>query len=570
MMKTRYVTWCCGIAAAAAIAVAVVGCGGTGGGSAHHDNPSEQFVLNSNNSGRLILNVDPAEVNANESDRIGLVATLTDSEGTPIRGTLITFFSDIDDISFIPGDIGTNGRNFGQAVTDSHGNADIIAVAGMSPTSTGAIVGTGAIFAEPPSGFGLLAQAEVTLLDVGFIGGNTLQVIPPSFSVIEPAPGSVIFFTVVGGKPPYFLSNEVSALGVATLSQHCLPGCTENGGALCIGSPCQVDADCGAGSPAGTCIGPIKHCLASCHGTNCAGSRCNTDADCNDGSSTPANVCKDSGQSIAFTLSGGGDCPDGCLGFTLHDSAGASLEVTVKVSFICGNGVARGNEQCDLGDLRGQTCASLGFVGGGTLLCDDKCKFDTMNCQAALSPSPVVTPTAPAATLTFTPTPLATDTPTPTLSATPTPTLTPTPFGTPGAPANLTLSLLANCAGQNADTTLTTVVAAVVTDTNSNAVSDGTGVLFSITGPNAGAVINSPSQTNADPPCNVTNFVSQCGFPVANQHGVAHTCITYPNGQQGTGRTVNGMSGAASDSQFIFPLPGAPTLTPTPTPTATP
>ncbi|MBI3770898.1 MAG: hypothetical protein HY271_20705 [Deltaproteobacteria bacterium] len=119
---------------------------------------------------------------------------------------------------------------------------------------------------------------------------------------------------------------------------------------------------------------------------------------------------------------------------------------------------------------------------------------------------------------------------------------------------------------KNADTTLTTLVAAVVTDVNSNAVVDGTAVLFSITGPNVGAVINSPSQTNTDPPCNVTNFVAQCGFPVANQHGVAHTCITYPAAQDGTSRTVNGMAGAASDSQPIT-LPAAPTNVPTPTAT---
>ena len=57
----------------------------------------------------------------------------------------------------------------------------------------------------------------------------------------------------------------------------------------------------------------------------------------------------------------------------------------------------------------------------------------------------------------------------------------------------------------------------------------------------------------------------QCKIPVANQHGLAHTCITYPSGQDGTFRTVNGTSGAASDSQLIVLL-GAPTLTPTATP----
>ena len=73
-MKTRYATWCGGAAAAAAIAVIVGSCGGTGGGGGHHGNPDEQFVLNSNNAGRLVLNVNPTEVDANKSDRLGLVA----------------------------------------------------------------------------------------------------------------------------------------------------------------------------------------------------------------------------------------------------------------------------------------------------------------------------------------------------------------------------------------------------------------------------------------------------------------------------------------------------------------
>jgi hypothetical protein len=80
-------------------------------------------------------------------------------------------------------------------------------------------------------------------------------------------------------------------------------------------------------------------------------------------------------------------------------------------------------------------------------------------------------------------------------------------------------------------------------------------------------VIDSPSQTNADPPCAVANFVTNCGFPVLNQHGVAHTCITYPIGQDGTVRTITGMAGVASDSQPIT-LPAA--RTPTPVPTMTP
>jgi hypothetical protein len=548
MMKTKYATWCGGAAAAAAIAVIVGSCGGTGGGGGHHGNPDEQFILNSNNAGRLILNVDPNEVDANKSDRIGLVATLTDSQGNPVRGAVITFFSDVDDITFIPGQTNANGNNTGTAVTDSHGNADIIAVAGGSPTGTGDIVGTAAIFAAPPPAFGLLAQTQVTLLDVGFVDADTFAVIPQMISVTEPAPGSPIFFNIVGGTPPYFLSNEVSGIGTATLSDHCAPGCTENGGALCIGSPCALDADCGVGSPDGTCVGPIKRCLASCHGSNCAGSRCDTDADCNDGAAAPANVCKDSGQAILFVLTG---VVAGTTTFDVHDSAGGVVTVTVTVDFVCGNGVARGDEQCDLGDLREQDCTTLGF-SAGTLLCKDTCVFDTSNCTVASPGAGTATPSGPTPTG-VTPTPTSTPgAPTATGS-----TATPTPG--PGVPSNLSLAFVAaGQSGDNGNNTLTTVLAATVTDSNGNPVPNGTAVTFIISGTTHGAVINSPSQTNTDPPCDVTNFETDAMVTVLNQPGVAHTCVTYPNASNGMTITVMGSSGAASDTQMIVLPPPPP------------
>lgn len=47
----------------------------------------------------------------------------------------------------------------------------------------------------------------------------------------------------------------------------------------------------------------------------------------------------------------------------------------------CGNGVADEGEICDGQDLRGSTCASLGFTGGGTLACRPSCDyFDTRSC----------------------------------------------------------------------------------------------------------------------------------------------------------------------------------------------
>ena len=45
----------------------------------------------------------------------------------------------------------------------------------------------------------------------------------------------------------------------------------------------------------------------------------------------------------------------------------------------CGDGVLDNDEECDKAELGGQTCESLGFVGG-TLKCSGACKLDTSEC----------------------------------------------------------------------------------------------------------------------------------------------------------------------------------------------
>jgi hypothetical protein len=50
--------------------------------------------------------------------------------------------------------------------------------------------------------------------------------------------------------------------------------------------------------------------------------------------------------------------------------------------FECGNGTRGGTETCDGADLAGQTCESLGFMGGGTLACAPHCTtFDVSDCR---------------------------------------------------------------------------------------------------------------------------------------------------------------------------------------------
>jgi hypothetical protein len=47
----------------------------------------------------------------------------------------------------------------------------------------------------------------------------------------------------------------------------------------------------------------------------------------------------------------------------------------------CGDGKIEAGEQCDVGNLNGQTCATQGFAGG-TLRCAIGCMFDTSGCYA--------------------------------------------------------------------------------------------------------------------------------------------------------------------------------------------
>ena len=47
----------------------------------------------------------------------------------------------------------------------------------------------------------------------------------------------------------------------------------------------------------------------------------------------------------------------------------------------CGDGVVDAGEQCDGGDLNGQTCLSLGYAGGGALSCNpSSCQYDISQC----------------------------------------------------------------------------------------------------------------------------------------------------------------------------------------------
>jgi len=54
---------------------------------------------------------------------------------------------------------------------------------------------------------------------------------------------------------------------------------------------------------------------------------------------------------------------------------------------VCLNGVQEVGEDCDLSDLNGQSCVSLGF-DGGTLACTSSCSFDTSGCYSGCTSDP--------------------------------------------------------------------------------------------------------------------------------------------------------------------------------------
>jgi hypothetical protein len=157
---------------------------------------------------------------------------------------------------------------------------------------------------------------------------------------------------------------------------------------------------------------------------------------------------------------------------------------------------------------------------------------------------------------------------------------TPTPIATPGVPVEVVLSLVTNGAQNNGDGTLTTVVAAVVTDAYGNAVPDGVGVDFSVATPVMGVVVTDGA-TNSPPTCDVSNFPLSTGVPIVDEPGVAHGCVIYPVSQVGTMRTLSAVvqpnAGPPIVASGAFTLPPAgpgatatPTNLPTPTTTRTP
>lgn len=127
---------------------------------------------------------------------------------------------------------------------------------------------------------------------------------------------------------------------------------------------------------------------------------------------------------------------------------------------------------------------------------------------------------------------------------TPKPTVTPHPTGTPvvGIPAAIGMAVVTDKAVNNGNNTLTTIIAATVSDFFGNPVPDGTEVDFSVAPPPNGIVIGN-GFTNQNPDCDLTIFEQQTGVVIQNRPGVAHVCVTYPGAYGGTSRLIFADSG---------------------------
>lgn len=67
------------------------------------------------------------------------------------------------------------------------------------------------------------------------------------------------------------------------------------------------------------------------------------------------------------------------IGYNLFGSDGEVVGQAYVGEQSCGNGVVDDGEQCDGGELAGQTCGGFGFASG-TLGCSSSCRYDTLGC----------------------------------------------------------------------------------------------------------------------------------------------------------------------------------------------
>ena len=120
-----------------------------------------------------------------------------------------------------------------------------------------------------------------------------------------------------------------------------------------------------------------------------------------------------------------------------------------------------------------------------------------------------------------------------------------------GPASHVGISISAASSSNN-DGTLLTVLSASVTDAQGNPVEDGTGVFFRVLtsgadDPAQNVVLSGSAVTDAEPPCDTTQYVKQTGVPISPEPGNAIVCVKYPIALQATEIQVRATVGSVDN-----------------------
>jgi len=607
---------------AVTMAAGLVNCGGGGTDGGPSERPPT-FVLNAagttSNSGTLTMGLDRDSIDANNADRVTVVARLTDPLGDPIGGVLIQFQASFPDVTFLGAQLDPD-EFFPTAFapTDGNGVAQITVQAGGTP-------GRLAVQALAPRNFALGSLIFLTLTDVGFISGD-LQVLPNEINVIDPAAGTMIEFLITGGspfrapEPPYVLQNASSSLGTAELLddgffpvpvKYTLTG--RGGGAL-EGTHAFTIVD-GAGNAVSATVNVTytELTIAPTTSTLVTGQTqvfaltggvppytCTPSG----GTLTPTTILESGGttiftagpviQTTAFTVvcsdqsgqiatatinvaplpspSGGGTpvpsaTPQSPTTVvvqanppTLNGIGGGTSNITATVLDQNLNPIAGTNVLFTLGGQSGTPTAQVPSLSNFTSVTDGAGQAVTVLTVPGGTPPQFLTVTAQAGNA----------------SGSGQIGVTSQSTQPPGPPARLTAALFkVGAFGDNNDGTFVTILSALVTDANGNPVADGVEVDWGPVQPNT-ATVFSPSFTNGQPPCNTAPYTSGTGLAINPQPGTALTCLIYPASiadLSGTVRVSVAGTTLTTTTPISFPGPEEPQPTPRPSvapPTPTP
>jgi len=599
---------------AVTMAAGLVNCGGGGTGGGPSERPPT-FVLNAagttSNSGTLTLGLRRDSIDANNADRVVVVARLTDPLGDPIGGVSIQFQASFPDVTFLGAPVLPDEffpTTF--APTDGNGFAEVTVQAGGTP-------GRLAIQALAPRNFNLGSLIFLQLNDVGFITGD-LQVLPNEINVIDPAAGTMIEFLITGGtpfrdpEPPYLLQNEQSSLGSAELlddGEFPVPvkyTLTGRGGGALEGTHAFTIVD-GAGNAVTATvnvtyteltIAPESATLVTGQSQVFALTGGVPPYSCtpSGGTLTPTTIldsggttvftageviqqtqftviCSDqSGQLVTASItvgplptpSGGGGTPVPSATPrnpstvvvqgnppTLNGIGGGTSNITATVLDQNLNPISGVNVLFTLAGQSGTPTAQVPSLSNFTAVTDGEGQAVTVLTVPGGTPPQFLTITAQAGSV----------------SGSGQIGVTSQATQPPGPPARLTAALFkVGAFGDNNDGTFVTILSALVTDANGNPVADGVEVDWGPVQPNTAAVV-SPSFTNGQPPCNTAPYTSNTGLAINPQPGTALTCLLYPASIADlSGNVKVSVAGTTlmTTANIGFPGPEGPVPTPRP------